>query len=99
MNDVHMSHSMEFPYPQRMSNCVTCHEGKLTQILSDDNFTVGTCKSCHPVTGDATYGTAECSLTTIWENAGVSVLHSPDADCKACHKPGGAAQGVLMADL
>ena len=25
MNDVHMSHAMEFPYPQSMSNCVTCH--------------------------------------------------------------------------
>ena len=29
MNDVHMSHAMEFPYPQSMANCVTCHEGKL----------------------------------------------------------------------
>ena len=23
MNDVHMSHAMEFPYPQSMSNCVS----------------------------------------------------------------------------
>ena len=51
MNDVHMSHAMEFPYPQSMANCVTCHEGKLDAVLSDDNFTVETCKSCHPVTG------------------------------------------------
>ncbi|MEJ2556729.1 MAG: hypothetical protein P8186_10975 [Anaerolineae bacterium] len=35
MNDVHMSHAMEFPYPQSMSNCVTCHEGKLDKILTD----------------------------------------------------------------
>lgn len=53
MNDVHMSHAMEFPYPQSMSNCATCHEGKLNVILSDDNFEVETCKSCHPVTGPA----------------------------------------------
>ena len=33
MNDVHMSHAMEFPYPQSMSNCVTCHEGKLDTVL------------------------------------------------------------------
>ena len=51
MNDVHMSHAMEFPYPQSMSNCVTCHEGKLDTVLSDANFKVETCKSCHPVTG------------------------------------------------
>jgi len=51
MNDVHMSHSMEFPYPQSMENCNTCHEGKLTQTLSDANFVVETCKSCHPITG------------------------------------------------
>jgi OmcA/MtrC family decaheme c-type cytochrome len=51
MNDVHMSHAMEFPYPQSMSNCVTCHEGKLDMIFTDANFRIETCKSCHPVTG------------------------------------------------
>ncbi len=40
MNDVHMSHAMEFPYPQSMSSCVTCHEGKLDTVLTDANFTV-----------------------------------------------------------
>ncbi len=59
MNDVHMSHAMEFPYPQSMANCVTCHEGKLDTILADANFTVETCKSCHPVTGSEEYGTAD----------------------------------------
>ena len=30
MNDVHMSHNMEFPYPQgNLFNCDTCHAGKL----------------------------------------------------------------------
>jgi OmcA/MtrC family decaheme c-type cytochrome len=52
MNDVHMSHAMEFAYPQSMANCATCHEGKLTSaVLTDNNFTIETCKSCHPVTG------------------------------------------------
>ena len=53
MNDTHMSHAMEFAYPQSMANCVTCHEGKLGMILTDANFTLATCKSCHPVTGAA----------------------------------------------
>ncbi len=65
MNDVHMSHAMEFPYPQSMANCVTCHEGKLDTVLSDENFTVETCKSCHPMTGSEEYGTAEFALETI----------------------------------
>jgi hypothetical protein len=56
MNDVHMSHSMEFPYPQPIRTCATCHEGKLDQVLSDENFTLETCLSCHPVTG----GTDRC---------------------------------------
>ncbi len=55
MNDVHMSHAMEFPYPQSMANCVTCHEGKLDVILGDANFTGRTCRSCHPVVGSAEY--------------------------------------------
>ncbi|MDH3511185.1 MAG: hypothetical protein OER85_10075 [Gammaproteobacteria bacterium] len=52
MNDVHMAHAMEFPYPQSMSNCATCHEGKLDLVLADSNFTAETCKSCHPVQGN-----------------------------------------------
>jgi len=52
MNDVHMSHAQEFPYPQSMSNCATCHEDKLDMILTGANYTLETCKSCHPVTGD-----------------------------------------------
>jgi OmcA/MtrC family decaheme c-type cytochrome len=51
MNDVHMSHAMEFAYPQSMANCVTCHQGKLANVLTDNNFVIETCKSCHPVTG------------------------------------------------
>jgi hypothetical protein len=57
MNDTHMSHAMEFPYPQSMSNCATCHAGKLDKILTDANFTAETCKSCHAVDGKGTWGT------------------------------------------
>jgi OmcA/MtrC family decaheme c-type cytochrome len=51
MNDVHMSHAMEFPYPQSMANCATCHAGKLDVVLAEGNFTATTCKSCHAVQG------------------------------------------------
>jgi OmcA/MtrC family decaheme c-type cytochrome len=51
MNDVHMSHAMEFEYPQSMQNCVTCHEGKLATVLADAQFKLSTCKSCHPMYG------------------------------------------------
>jgi hypothetical protein len=88
MNDVHMSHSMEFPYPQPIRTCATCHEGKLDRVLTDENFTLETCLSCHPVTG----GTDDCkqdskgncvyavdtrpmALKTLWENADVSSIH------------------------
>jgi len=92
MNDVHMSHAMEFPYPQSMSNCVTCHEGKLDVILSDANMTAATCKSCHAVNGakaegeEPAYDTTELALNTI-------VPHGFDetADCASCHSEGGMA--------
>jgi OmcA/MtrC family decaheme c-type cytochrome len=51
MNDVHMAHAMEFPYPQSMATCNTCHEGKLAQVLDNSEFTPETCKSCHPIQG------------------------------------------------
>ncbi|WP_242393498.1 multiheme c-type cytochrome [Anaeromyxobacter oryzisoli] len=51
MQDTHISHAKEFLYPQSMANCATCHEGKLSQILTDANFTAATCKSCHLFVG------------------------------------------------
>ena len=86
MNDVHMSHAMEFPYPQSMANCVTCHEGKLDVALADENFTVETCKSCHPVTGSEEAGTAELALLTILDAAdGHSAEDLEDDACTDCH--------------
>ena len=86
MNDTHMSHAMEFPYPQSMSNCATCHEGKLDITLTDANFTLATCKSCHAVTGSEEYGTDELALENVishaWTDASV---------CNSCHATGGIA--------
>jgi len=87
MNDVHMSHAMEFPYPQSMSNCATCHEGKLDMILTDANFKLETCKSCHPVDGPAegTEANRAPALTTVMPH-GIDI-----GKCSNCHKEGGLA--------
>ena len=103
MNDVHMSHAMEFPYPQSMSNCATCHEGKLDVILSDANFNVATCKSCHPVTGAKAVvpaGSAEGTLPA-WDTTKLALstilpaLHKSmdlnKTDCLSCHAEGKTA--------
>jgi OmcA/MtrC family decaheme c-type cytochrome len=101
MNDVHMSHAMEFPYPQSMANCVTCHEGKLDAVLSDDNFTVETCKSCHPVTGavaldpadeeNPIYDTTELALKTILPASIHEDMDYDTEDCTSCHSEEGEA--------
>lgn len=86
MNDVHMSHAMEFPYPQSMANCVTCHEDKLDTILTDANFTVETCQSCHPMTGSEEAGTSERSimamLSTDDEHEDMNLAED---SCTGCH--------------
>lgn len=103
MNDVHMSHAMEFGYPQSMSNCATCHEGKLNTTTTDANFTAETCKSCHPLTapvdanGVAAPQYAEAgrapALETIWAEKGVT-FHTIDMTCNVsnCHDGGTGAK-------
>jgi OmcA/MtrC family decaheme c-type cytochrome len=96
-----MSHAMEFPYPQSMANCATCHEGKLDVVLSDANFTIETCKSCHPMTGavkadpedpEATiYDTTKLALETIIPPAIHEDMDLETTDCTTCHGEGGAA--------
>ncbi|MFC2016734.1 hypothetical protein ACFLUF_03365, partial [Chloroflexota bacterium] len=76
MNDVHMSHAMEFPYPQSMTNCVTCHEGKLDVILAADNFNMN---------GDEEHGTAELALNTIIPPAIHGSMDLDTVDCASCH--------------
>ena len=85
MNDVHMSHAMEFPYPQSMANCIVCHEDKLDLILTEENFNVETCKSCHPVTGSEEYGTADLALKTILPPAVHGDMDLNTVDCASCH--------------
>lgn len=101
MNDVHMSHSMEFPYPQSMSTCATCHEGKLDKILSDANFNIKTCKSCHPMTGAVApaaegktpaYDTTKLALKTILPPAIHGSMDLNTTDCLSCHGEGKAAK-------
>ena len=88
MNDVHMSHAMEFPYPQSMANCATCHAGKLDMVLSDASFNVATCKSCHPVTGSEEHGTMDLALETIIPAADHEDMDLNTEDCTRCHGEG-----------
>jgi len=85
-----------------MSSCVTCHEGKLDTILADANFTVKTCKSCHPVTGAVALD--ESGENTIYDTTGLAlktILPSPihdsldldTVDCTSCHGEGQMARG------
>ncbi len=103
MNDVHMAHSMEFPYPQSMANCATCHEGKLDVVLTDANFNIETCKSCHPETGalaldpededgeDTLYDTTEFALNTIMPSTIHGAMDLDTVECSSCHSDGGFA--------
>jgi OmcA/MtrC family decaheme c-type cytochrome len=96
MNDTHMSHAMEFAYPQTMANCVTCHEGKLDRVLTAANFTLATCKSCHPVTGVG--GTdskrAPALLDIMPDNASHAEaradLYNFSGACNTCHSDASA---------
>ena len=99
MNDVHMSHAMEFPYPQSMANCVTCHEGKLDVVLADANMTMATCKSCHPTDGavekkgeETLYDTTVLALNTIIPQDIHKSLDLATVECASCHKEGGGAR-------
>jgi OmcA/MtrC family decaheme c-type cytochrome len=100
MNDVHMSHAMEFPYPQSMSNCVVCHEGKLGVVLTEANFVVETCKSCHAVTGPADYPDTKPQTFYAKKAPPLSVIlpagpaaHNPPfaTACNVCHSVAGGA--------
>jgi len=93
MNDVHMSHAMEFPYPQSMANCVTCHEGKLDIALADANFTTKTCKSCHPVTSVEGLEPPAPALTTVIPPDLHGDMDLNTTDCTTCHGEGKMAGG------
>ncbi|MBF0471890.1 MAG: hypothetical protein HQL48_11040 [Gammaproteobacteria bacterium] len=102
MNDVHMSHAMEFPYPQSMANCATCHEGKLATVLSDDNFVYETCKSCHAVNGDENYTDSHRApaLKAVWNKSGFD-HESVTGSCNnsSCHKSGGVSGAPTFSEI
>ena len=100
MNDTHMSHAMEFPYPQSMATCNTCHATKLDMILTDANFTADTCMSCHPLQGinawpedvgatlEGDYAQSHRAppLEFLWARAGMDQpFHNATANCISCH--------------
>jgi hypothetical protein len=107
MNDTHMSHAMEFDFPQSMANCATCHEGKLTGVngvLDDSNFKLETCRSCHPINGtqawteptEQPYAQANRApaLKELWAAGNVGFHDTLDLAtvvCSDCHKTGGVA--------
>jgi len=98
MNDVHMSHAMEFGFPQSMRNCVTCHKDKLAETIQADNFLPETCISCHSIDGLVAKmkGTAAAPITVHNQFAdpdGDGIITVSEADtlrskkCYACHSP------------
>lgn len=109
MNDTHMSHAMEFPYPQSMANCATCHEGKLDMILADENFTFETCKSCHPVEGNGAWpdqayeqdarATPFTYLWTVKHNVPFHLNYTNETECTDCHNSELGASAPAFAAL
>jgi len=94
MNDTHMSHAMEFPYPQSTQNCDTCHEGKLATVLDDSQFTAETCLSCHPMdavdaqSGETYYqGNRAPALDYLWNRGADLSFHDITTTCTGCHGP------------
>ena len=95
MNDTHMSHAMEFPYPQSAQNCDTCHQGKLATVLDDTQFTAETCLSCHPLQGiNAQPGDAyeqphrAPALEYLWTRGADLSFHDITSTCTGCHGAG-----------
>jgi len=95
MNDTHMSHAMEFPYPQSAQNCDTCHAGKLATVLDDTKFTAETCLSCHPLQGiNAQAGELyeqphrAPALEYLWTRGADLSFHDITSTCTGCHGAG-----------
>ena len=89
MNDVHMSHNMEFGYPQSMLTCNTCHAGKLAATLATENYTAETCISCHAVDKlIEKMTTNRLGNPVTVHNAFIGTPASLKATtCNACHSP------------
>jgi hypothetical protein len=103
MNDVHMSHAMEFPFPQSIANCNSCHAGKLESVLADENFALQTCKSCHPLTGDEAYVDSHRApaFLPVWtaKNVLFHTNYDTATDCTNCHNSEAGAAAPSFATL
>lgn len=88
MNDVHMSHAMEFAYPQSMKNCSTCHADKLDRIFTDAAFKPETCISCHAV--DGLKGMMAAAKYNHSDYIGTDAELKASNDCVLCHKVSGS---------
>jgi len=67
-------------------------------VLADEQFTIDTCKSCHPVTGAAKvegeetlYDTTTLALKTIIPEGIHGTMDWATTDCTSCHKVDGTA--------
>ena len=91
MNDLHMSHNMEFGYPQSMLTCNTCHAGKLVETLATENYTAETCISCHAVDKLIEKMTTNRLGVpiTVHNNFIDTPANLKAATCNACHSPPG----------
>lgn len=101
MNDVHMSHAMEFPYPQSMANCATCHAGNLSQIINDNTFKAETCRSCHAITDPGTQydeNGRPPPFERLWAAANVS-WHNISDNCSTCHSSAAGYIGPAFSSL
>ncbi len=95
MNDVHMSHNMEFPYPQTMQICATCHSGHLgdtleSDIFADSKYRASTCVSCHSVDGlKAKMETRHDGVAITIHDTFIAKMDDPaqrdTVDCTVCH--------------
>ena len=100
MNDVHMSHAMEFAYPQSMRNCVTCHKDAVIDSLNDTtgifqpaNFKAETCISCHAFNGI----TAKMKAAN-YNHAGIADTPATMAAtvCTSCHGSVAGAESFIQ---
>ncbi|MDH4192175.1 MAG: hypothetical protein OEW21_18460, partial [Betaproteobacteria bacterium] len=96
MNDVHMSHAMEFAFPQSMRNCVTCHDGKLDPaaggVLADANYQAETCISCHSVDGL----TSMMAAAPTTDHA-AQIANLRTTNCSSCHSTAAGAAPTFTA--
>ena len=98
INDVHISHATDFPYPQHMNSCVTCHKGKmgdaaLNDVFADAKFKPSNCITCHGVEG-----LKGKMAAANYNHAGfISQMDDPatrdSVSCRNCH-----ASGDVQAD-